>query len=569
MKRKNTPDYIRLFSYLLRTKKILFLGIGATMGLALTEAITGIFYKNLISFLKKIPESDYFSPYRFSFKIPLGKGFSQKLFKTSIDSKNDIFYFIIILTIFFIVIFISRGVFQYLRNVFMNMAIFHVMKDIKTAIYNSIAKLPKKYFDKNKNGDIISRITFDVSMVEEYLSIIIEFSRMMVYFIFLIPLLFITSKELTLALLFFYPLSALVAKAYKKRISKASTDITDNVGDYTAFLEDRINSRMMLKSLKMSNNEALNFKKLIDDNYSKNVKNIKLLSLLKPINETIALVFISLLILYFGYEIVNGSIELENAVLFLYLSRTMYKPVKKAARAYGDLQVVQASSRKIFNLLDQMKNNEKESWTVSPGSLSLIIEGLSFSYDGITNIINNFSLKAKKGDVIAFTGPSGSGKTTLLEVIHGFYESSKGEIIITTDKIHSNTPLIMNFQEQHFPMISVDELLNLFPQKNKSVLLRKWRQDLFNKHKDSFPMKELSAGEQQKLSLAITLSHDAPIIILDEPANALDKQLRKELLKIIHEISKDKIILIATHINEIKDICNKTISLNKSKYFNT
>ncbi len=197
---------------------------------------------------------------------------------------------------------------------------------------------------------------------------------------------------------------------------------------------------------------------------------------------------------------------------------------------------------------------------------------------GKTEVIKGLSFNVKKGDVVGLLGPNGAGKTTTMRMISSYYFPSKGEIYVNnyntqTETLKSqqqigympeNNPLYSDMlvydylvMTGKFYGVKKDALEKRILDISKSVGIR---------DKLTTPIKELSKGYKQRVGLASTLLHDPKLLILDEPTEGLDPNQREEIRQLIRKLSKNKVILISTHVmQEVKAMCNKVIVINEGK----
>jgi len=576
----------RLTAYILKQKKKILLGLAATITMAAADALTGAFFKVLTDSLSKlvkkissVPISELKIPLKLKLPLPFLK---EKI--TVLDYRftgyESIIVMLVILCLVFLVFSLFYNISRYLREVFMSHAMFKILQQFKEEIYAKITRLPKSFYDKNMTGDIISRVTFDVSMLGEILNVLIEFSRAFIYVIILVPIMFYINWKITLFAILFFPVSFMIVNRFLDKIRKVSKSITDNVGDYTAFMEEKINAHTVIKSFNTEKKELSKFNSLVDYNFRKNYKNVKLIQILRPSNEFIADAGLALIILYFGISLLTQQTSLGNIVFYLYLVKAAYKPVKKIAMASGQFQVALISIRKIFRLFDEQEereltgNDRTEEFTQSMPVTSVKLDKVSFSYTDETPVLTDTSFEAEKGRIIVLTGRSGCGKTTLLNLIPRYYNPASGSVLI--NGIDTGSVMLPELRS-HIAMVHQDKFLfsdtvetNLFYGTDRNKIpdslpsdIKKWA-DFFIDIKDSDTGRkgrELSAGQKQKLDIIRSLIKDTPILLMDEPTSDLDFEACNEFVGALPLISKDRIVIIATHDEEIIKIADKEVKL--------
>ncbi len=199
-------------------------------------------------------------------------------------------------------------------------------------------------------------------------------------------------------------------------------------------------------------------------------------------------------------------------------------------------------------------------------------------YLGSTKVIDNLSFELKTGDITGILGPNGAGKTTTMRMITSYYFPNNGKITINgidTQKDTTETQLKIGFLPENNPLYTdmmVYDFLMMTAKLN-GVTAKKAKEKIIEISKKvditkklTVKISELSKGYKQRVGIASTLLHDPSVIILDEPTEGLDPIQRNEIRDLIKELSKDKTILISTHVlQEVKAICNNVVVINKGK----
>ncbi len=533
----------RLYQYIIKQKKKIALGILATLLMGLVELATGGLLKWLTNLFGKLQGSIFgvgsdliTLPLRFNVKVPI---LDQKInfIDTVLKGPDQIFGGMVILCFIFLALYLLLALFNYLRRVFMNAATQRILQNFKEDIYNKILKLPFSFFSNNKTGDMVSRITYDVATLTEIIDLLIEVARALVYMVIFIPVMFYISWQLSLFTILFFPLSVLLIDYVTRKIKRVSKSISDNVGDYTAFLEERINRFKLIKSYGKEAEESKTFSRLVDENYGHNLRLIKLKYSMNPTNDFLGMVLLAVVYLFYSYKITHSTTTLGDIVLFLFLVKTAFKPIKKVAEAWGQLHVALVSTRKIFLLLDQPEENQNSS---TPDKPLLPIEQIefnkvSFAYQGDTRtVLNQIKFTVKKGDIIAIKGKSGAGKSTLLNLLPAFYLPISGSIFVNGKPYNSFSLSAIRkaiiLVDAPAPLINGTLLENLTYAGNKPTekSLTTYHQFLGLPESiqwNQFVGKEginLSQGQQQKLAFLRALLAEPQVLILDEVFSSLD-----------------------------------------------
>ncbi len=533
----------RLLKYIIKQKNKILLGVLATLLMSLVELFTGSLLKFLINLIDKFSGSfaggiDAVAklPVKYGIKLPLsGEKFT--IIKTTLKGADEIFKGMVVLCAVFIGLYFLLALFNYLRRVFMNAATQRILQNFKEDIYNKILRLPFSFFSSNRTGDVVSRITYDVTMLNEIIDLLIEVARASVYILVFIPVMFIMSWQLSLFTILFFPVSVILIEYITRKIKRVGKNITDNVGDYTAFLEEKINRYKLIKTYGKEHEESKIFTKLVSDNYKYNLKLIKLKYSLNPTNEFLGMLLLAVIYIFYSYKITHGSTSLGDIVFYLYLVKTLYKPVKKVAQAWGQLHIALVSTRKIFKLLDEpeenfiVKNKQKSLTQIE----TIEFKNVVFSYfDNYPEILNNISFVAQQGDIICISGKTGAGKSTLLKLLPQFFYPVKGEILINnqnyTHYALSNIRKVIKYVDTDINYLNGTIIDNLLY--GGGTITDKQKHDFIKflglTSLDDLQMEigkngiDLSEGQKQKLSILRAVITLPQVLILDEVFTSLD-----------------------------------------------
>lgn len=533
----------RLFKYITNQKNLILLGVLATLLMSLVELFTGSMLKFLIDLIDKFSGSfadgilkNAKLPIKYNIKHPITNE-KIEIFNTTLKGSDDILKGMLILCLIFVGLYFLLSLFNYLRRVFMNAATQRILKNFKTDIYNKILKLPFSFFHQNKTGDVVSRITYDVTTLSEIIDLLIEVARAFIYILVFIPVMFMMSWELSLFTILYFPLSVILIHFITKKIKGVSKKITDNVGDYTAHLEEKINKIKLVKGFGKEKEEHEVFDDLVEQNYRHNIKLIKLKFALNPGSDFLGMIVLSIVYIFYSYKLTQGAGTLGDIVFFLYLVKTAYKPVKKVAQAWGQLHVALVSTKKIFHLMDEEEekmNNDLLNETIGIVD-SIKFKNISFSYpDDKRAVLSKVNFEAYKGDIVGVTGKTGSGKTTLLSLIPSFFCPTSGEILINDSNKQSISEIRKNCAHLGTDSLTINatikeniEYSGNSISKDQEIEFTKFI-GLSNSNELNWIIGKdgvnLSDGQKQKVAFLRAILTHPKILILDEVFSSLDQE---------------------------------------------
>ena len=488
------------------------------------------------------------------------------------DNLKFIFIIMIIINIFKVINIYTRN---YLIN-YINHELDYVMI---TDVFKHIISLPYLYFKNRSNGEVISRIT-DLSEVRELIS-----NLFVTVFVDLILVIFVffsiisISFKLTLIAFFIGILYFLIILVFNYILKKYVSLTKNNQAKVNSYLYESLNSIDTIKGLSIEeniNNKFLSiYNKYLNNSFTFN-KIIIFEDLLKNMIDYLGLLIVN----FFGtLLILNNSLKLSELITFNSLIIYYLDPIKNIVNLDLSFKKVKESIRRVDDLYSIKKEdllfNEKYTNKKINGDIS--INNLSYSYDGIHNILNNISFNIKKGEKVLITGKSGSGKSTLVKLILKYFNVSNEMIKIDDKDInYFNTKEL----RENFSYVSQNEVLyndTLYD----NVTIKKYIDydqflkicnitkvdEIINRHPvgASFVIEEngfnLSGGERQRIALARSLVKDSEIYIFDESLSQIDVEKERIILSNMFNEYKDKTFLVISHRLDNLDLYDKRLDL--------
>ncbi|MBV4478122.1 lipid A export permease/ATP-binding protein MsbA [Pseudomonas sp. B2M1-30] len=458
-----------------------------------------------------------------------------------------------------------QGLGSYLGNYFLAKVSLGLVHDLRIQLFNNLLTLPNRYFDKHNSGHLISRITFNVTMVTgaatDAIKVVIR-EGMTVIFLFA-SLLFMNWK-LTLVMVAILPLIAVMVRTASKKFRKQSKKIQAAMGDVTHVASETIQGYRVVRSFGGETYEEQRFLNASQSNTDKQLRMTRTGAIYTPMLQLV--IYSAMAVLMFLVLFLRGDASAGDMVAYITLAGLLPKPIRQLSEVSSTIQKGVAGAESIFEQLDVAP--EVDTGTVERDSVSgrLDVRNLSFTYPGTDRqVLDDISFSAEPGQMVALVGRSGSGKSTLANLIPRFYHHDKGEILI--DGVEVEQYKLLNLRRhiaqvtQHVTLFS-DTVANNIAYGD---LAGAPREDIEKAARDAYAMDFisqlpngldtqvgengvlLSGGQRQRLAIARALLKNAPLLILDEATSALDTESERHIQAALDQVMKGRTTLVIAH----------------------
>jgi len=470
--------------------------------------------------------------------------------------------FFVIITTFLKVGFAYLGAFEavYIRN--------GVVKDIREQIYSKILKLALPFFSEERKGDIISRITGDVTEVENsVMSSLDMFLKNPIIIIVLLGSMLIMSPSMTLFILLVLPFAGYVIGAVGKSLKKVSREGQDKMGMILTVVEETLGGLRIIKAFNAEKKMNARFNSELHDYKSIMNRLMRQRELAHPLSELIGTIVIIIVVWYGGTLILSKTSELSGPEFIIYLGifYQIINPAKAFTAALYSIQKGLASMDRIDKILmaDVTIPQAPDAKSVSTLNDKIEYRNVTFAYDEKI-VLNNVSLSIEKGKTIALVGQSGSGKTTFVDLLPRFYDVNGGQILIDgVDlrdlKLHDLRDLMGNVNQE--AILFNDSIYNniAFGIDNTTIDQVIVAAKVANAHDFIIETEhgydtvigdrgsKLSGGQRQRLSIARAILKNPPILILDEATSALDTESERLVQDALENLMKNRTSVVIAH----------------------
>ena len=487
-----------------------------------------------------------------------------------------------------IIAILLKNVFAYLALYVLNPIRNSIINDMRKDMFNKIFRLPIGYFNEQRKGDLMSRLTNDLSVIEySTISFLEVLFREPVMIIILIISMVTYSPELSLFLLVFLPVMGFIIGRVGRSLKKMSTKVQDKMGYILSIIDETISGIRVLKAF---NAEDLQSKKFAEENrklfHVKNKANRRR-DLGSPVSETLGIIAVCC-VLWYGGRLVLGhgnsyGLKPGDFLAFIAIFTQIITPLKMISQASYNIRNGAASIDRIQYLLKEQETIKDGANPKNLSSFNSCIEfrNVTFSY-GDAVILENINLKIEKGKTIALVGSSGAGKSTLADLVPRFHDVTCGELHIdgvnikeySLESLRSQMSIVTQEPILFNDSIADNIKLGKHDATREEVIeaAKVANAHNFIMHKEhgyetniGDRGSKLSGGERQRLTIARAVIKNPPILILDEATSSLDTESERLVQDAINNMMQNRTSIVIAHRLSTIRHANEIIVLQKGR----
>ena len=459
----------------------------------------------------------------------------------------------------------------------------NILLDLRKKMFMHLQDVSISFMDKTDVGRLMSRLQGDVAAMQEALQTSVFAIGDFVLICGIITVLLSMNLQLGIMTLLVMPLMVIVRMFWLPRAREAFLDARVKSSAATSYLAENINGIRTIQSFNRQQFNAIVYENKANELLRAQLRASKFSSLMLPTVETLTGISFAIIIIVGASLVINDKITAGVMVAYMLLVQRFFDPIRTISMQYNSMQRAMASGYRIFEVLDipvTIKDPKKPLDCPLDGSIKF--DNVSFAYVERNYILSDFNLTIENGERIGIVGPTGAGKSTISNLIHRFYDTNKGKVILGGVEIRKlsqeyiGKKVGMVLQD---PFLFSGSILDNVKYGNKDVSLNDVEKatkelgmmDFINSLDDGFNTvigqrgSDLSMGQRQLLSILRALVADTQYLILDEATSSIDSYTEKKIQKALDILLQNRTSITIAHRLATVRKCDKIIVLNAGK----
>ncbi|HAS8414889.1 TPA: lipid A ABC transporter ATP-binding protein/permease MsbA [Vibrio vulnificus] len=460
-----------------------------------------------------------------------------------------------------------RGISSFVSTYCLSWVSGNVVMQVRRMVFNHYMQMPVSYFDKEKSGSLLSRITYDSEQVSAATSqALVSIVREGTSIIGLLVLMFYNSWQLSLVLILVAPVVAWAIGFVSKRFRKISKNMQTTMGIVTSSAEQMLKGHKVVLSYGGQEVEKSRFDVVSNQMRQQSMKLITAQAAANPIIQMIASTAIVVVLYLASVDTIKDQLTPGTFTVVFSAMFGLMRPLKALTNVTSQFQRGMAAAQTLFALVDLEPEKNTGTYSVERAKGEVNVKDISFTYEGAEKpALSHVSFDIPRGKTVALVGRSGSGKSTIANLFTRFYDVDSGEIQL--DGVDVRDYELKNLRTQ-FALVSQNvHLFNDTIANNIAYAAgdKYSREDIERAaelaHAMEFISKmengldtmvgengaSLSGGQRQRVAIARALLRDAPVLILDEATSALDTESERAIQSALDELQKNKTVLVIAH----------------------
>jgi ATP-binding cassette subfamily B protein len=441
------------------------------------------------------------------------------------------------------------------------------MHDLREQLFERLQRLPVAFFDRQPIGRLVTRVTSDVEVLNELFSSgVVAVLSDALMLVAIAIMMFAVNTELAIITLLVVPLVLAISFPLRRRMRDAQREIRRQLARLNAYLQERVSGLVVVQLFRQERASADEFAGINREHQAAQLESVHYYALFYPLIELVGALAVALIVWYGGGEILRGALTFGALVAFLQYAQKFFRPIRDLAEKYNLLQAAMASGERLITLLDEPlpPTPTRDGQQLPQPRGEIVFDDVWFRYVSDPWVLRGVSFGVRPGEKLALVGPTGSGKTTCASLLCGFYEPTKGRVLLD------------GLDVREYPRAELSRRVGLVLQ---DVFLFS-RPVADNVHLDSANVDErevaaaltaigangfvaelpdgantevgergrsLSTGQKQLVAFARVLAHDPPVLVLDEATSSVDSASEALIERAIGQLMADRSSIVIAH----------------------
>jgi ATP-binding cassette subfamily B protein len=482
-------------------------------------------------------------------------------------------------------VFLLRGFFQSVQDIYMAKAAFRVALNVRNQVYAHLQKLDLSYFETAKAGDLSYRMTEDIDRVgevvfkflQDFIPCALQLLVIPIYMIYL-------NWQLMLATIVVAPFMAVIIGWFGSRLQKVSRRSQNQVSDLSSILTEVFSGIRIVQAFAAEEYEVRRFGTETENAFKAKYSAERLKAIQIPIIGFLQALSFIFVILFAGWQISQGNLTVDDFLRFLAGAGLLIDPVSHTTNNFNLFREAEASVDRVFELfaIKPLVQEKENAIILQPVKGEVEYRRVTFAYKQDKPVINNVSLQVMPGEVIALVGSSGAGKTTFVNLLPRFYDTQSGDILVdgvnirdvTLNSLRRQIGIVpqettmfsgtiaqnIAFGQEYFEMDAVEKAAKIA---NAHQFISQL-QDGYNTWVGERGV-NLSGGQRQRIAIARAVLLNPQILILDEATSALDSESEALVQEALERLMKGRTVFIIAHrLSTIRRV-NRILVFEKGK----
>ena len=464
-------------------------------------------------------------------------------------------------------IIVLQAVFAVVHNYVFGFVGNRMTTDFRIEFFSHIQSLSLRFFQEHRVGEILSRMSNDISVIQNALvTIPVALLRQSITLIGAMAIILYLNWKLTGLILLILPPLMIFARVFGKRLRLFSEKLQDQVAQAVVVLEEVASSIKIVKSFTRENYERDRFTNQIETAFEKAIDKLKISSFFGPFILGLTFLVSAVLIWYGGYQVMSGATTPGELAAFFLYALIVAGPIGTFVRLYTQIQEASGAIRRVYEILDTQPAIENSDNPVFLENINgrIQFENVSFGYSEKSEILHNISFNIQPGQTVALVGPSGAGKSTVIKLLHRFFDVSQGSIRLDGHNIKEldrksflskialvpqETLLFGGTVKENILYGKLDASEEELEEAARKANAHDFIVELEKGYETIVGEKgtKLSGGERQRIAIARAILKDPKILVLDEATSSLDNRSESLIQDAIETLMQNRTTFIVAH----------------------